>query len=617
VQLLNFVPQFYSKSKATTLGRSLSIFPHEDRRKLGYVAVIQVFLGIIDLIGVAVIGILGALAVNGIQSKTPGNRVSQVLNFLMIQGLQFQTQVAILGAIAVAVLIFRTLLSVFFTRKILFYLSRISARISARMISRLLTMDILEIQKRTTQETMYAVINGVNTISLGIVGNSITIIADLSILVFLSLGLFYIDPLISFAAVGIFAFVAFILYLLMHKRAEKLGKEYSHIAIRSNEKILEVLSAYREAIVGNRREFYAQEIGNDRLLLANNAAESSFMPNISKYVIELSLIVGSFFVAAIQFLLQDSIHAISTLTVFLAAGSRLAPAVLRMQQGAIQIRNSLGTARPTLDLVEGLNGLQYSQEQISDLDTVHDGFQPNVNIKNLTLVYDGGLRPALEDINFKIDKGSIVAFVGASGAGKTSLADCLLGVIIPNSGHVTISGMTPVEAIRRWPGSIAYVPQEILIIKGSVRENVSMGYPTDSSHDSLVWSALQTAGLIDFVNLLPNGLDSQVGERGTSLSGGQRQRLGIARALFTKPSLIVFDESTSALDAVTEQNITDAVLALRGQTTVIIIAHRLSTVKKADKLLYLENGKLIAEGTFTEIKNQVPEFKKQAELMGF
>jgi ABC-type multidrug transport system fused ATPase/permease subunit len=181
---------------------------------------------------------------------------------------------------------------------------------------------------------------------------------------------------------------------------------------------------------------------------------------------------------------------------------------------------------------------------------------------------------------------------------------------------VKISGLSPSDAITAWPGAISYVPQDILILDGTIRENVALGYPMEIVSDEDVWAALGNALLSEFVNALPKKLDSHVGDRGVNLSGGQRQRLGIARALFTKPKLLILDEATSSLDGKTESAVSQAIQAMHGEVTVITIAHRLSTVKNADRVFYLENGHLVAKGTFLEVRKLVPDFDEQAKLMG-
>jgi ABC-type multidrug transport system fused ATPase/permease subunit len=573
-------------------------------------------LGFLDLLGVAIIGILGALAISGIQSGTPGNRVSAALDLIHIGNQPFQAQAAILGLGAAIILIGRTLLSVFFTRKTLFFLSRRGAVISSELVSKLLSQSLQKIQERTNQETIYAVTYGVTTITLGVLGTVVSLIADGSLMIVMAVGLFVVDPAIAFGTFFVFAIIGLIMYRLMNVRAKFLGIKNWELSLRGDEKIVEVLNSYREIIVRNRREYYVREIARSRMDLANVMAEIQFMPNISKYVIESAVVLGALIISAAQFMMQDAKHAVATLAVFLAAGTRIAPAILRIQQGTIQIRNSLGAATPTLQLIESLNDTKLAHKVLDTVITEHENFSGKVKIRNLTLRYPGKSIPALTNINLEFSHGESIAIVGPSGAGKTSLVDVLLGVLEPQEGSVEISGFAPIETIINWPGAISYVPQDVAISKGTIRENIALGYPIDVATDELVDSAIRIAHLVEFVSSLPDGVDTQVGERGAKISGGQRQRLGIARAMFTKPSLLVLDEATSALDGETEANISDAIQGLKGSVTVVMIAHRLSTVRNADLVVYMESGRIITTGTFEEVRSQVPDFDNQAKLMG-
>jgi len=605
-----------AKWRKTTVARSLSVLTRQDQRRVILVILFQISLSILDLIGVVLVGLLGTLAISGVQSQKPNGRVSGFIALLHLENSTLQTQASILGLGAAFFLITRSLLSVVISRKILFFLSRRAALISSRLISKLLTQSLLEIQAKTIQQTIYSVTQGVVIITVGVLGISISLIADSALILVMAAGLFYVDPIISAGTFFVFGSIAFLMYRLLHTRARVLGEEDTRLGIASAEKIMEVLVSYRESVVRNRRHFYAREIGQLRLQQANTIAEMSFVPNISKYVIETTVVLGALLLGAYQFITQDAVHAIATLSIFLAAGTRIAPAILRMQQGALQIRGSLGSAAPTLELIERLGPSEELAEGVDTLDLVHSGFVAEICVEGLVFTYPKTDTPAVNNVSFQVNPGEFVAFVGSSGAGKTSLVDLILGVLQPNSGQVTVSGLHPLKAVSKWPGSVSYVPQDVSIANGSFRENVSLGYPDTAADDAHIWNCLRAAQLEDFVQSLPNKLNSQVGERGTSLSGGQRQRLGIARALFTNPMLLVLDEATSALDGETEANIAETLVQLRGKTTVIMIAHRLSTIMNADCVYFLEGGSLRASGTFKDVRNQVPEFEKQAHLMG-
>ena len=380
--------------------------------------------------------------------------------------------------------------------------------------------------------------------------------------------------------------------------------------------MIEVLNSYRESTVRNRRNYYAREIGELRMKIADVSAEMNFMPSISKYVMETTVVIGALVIAGIQFMLKDAVQAVGTLSIFLAAGTRIAPAALRLQQGAVQIREASGSASSTLALIDELSSIKIDNNIPDVLNLDHKGFVPAISIKGASLTYPTKEIPAVRDLNLQISAGSSLAFVGPSGAGKTTIVDMILGVLSPDEGTIEISGASPLDAIRKWPGAISYVPQDVMISNGTIRQNVALGYPLQIATDQYVYAALEVANLVGFVNSLPNGLDTQVGERGTRMSGGQRQRLGIARAMFTNPSLLVLDEATSSLDGETELKVSDAIKNLGKETTVILIAHRLSTVKDVDIVVYMADGKIRATGKFEEVRSKVADFDRQAQLMG-
>lgn len=598
------------------INRAISVLSSSDRRKIIIVTLLQILMGALDLLGVLAIGLLGALSVTDLQSKEPGNRTSYALNALHIQDATFQTQAIVLGVSSLVLLVGRTILSIYFTRRILFFLSLRGAKISAELISRLLSQPLLVIQSRTTQETVYALTTGVERLVLQVLASSVMWVSDLALLVVMILGLMIVDPLTAISTLIVFCIVGYFLYRIMHVRAGNLGIENTNLVINSNEKIVEVFASYRESVVRNRRDYYAREIGLLRYSLAHTSAEIGFLPYVSKYVIESTVVVGAVMLAAAQFILQDATHAIATLAIFLAAGTRIGPAVLRLQQGTIYIKNGLGVSKPTLDLIDDLGNDPILKNINDSVDTRHHGFIPEIVIKEVSLTYPTKKDPAISKATLTIPAGTSVAFVGPSGAGKTTLIDILLGILYPDFGSVLISGFTPPAAVRKWPGAVSYVPQDVVIADGTIRENVALGYPIKEATDELVMGALKIAQLDKFVSDLPEGMNTQTGERGAQLSGGQRQRLGIARAMFTRPKLLVLDEATSSLDGATEANITDAIHALRGSTTVVIIAHRLSTVRNVDKVVYLCDGKILASGTFEEVRSVVPDFDAQAKIMG-
>lgn len=585
------------------------LFSRADKIKIISVTIIQIGLSILDLISVAFVGLLTALTINGIQSKQPTGTVSRILNNLGIGSLEFQKQAAILGFAAGSLLILRTVLALMFNKRLLVFLSIKAAKLSSDLIAKLLEQPILVIQEKSIQERIFQVTVGVGAITNGVIATGVTLVADTALLIVMFIGLTLVNPTIAIASAGGFGFVGAALYQLLKHRAAVLAINDAGWSIQSNQKLAEVLTSYREATVRNRRDYYSEMISEYRHKMARAQADAMFIPTISKYVIEMSLVMGSLILAAAQFLLFDALHAISILAVFLAAGARVAPAILRLQHGAIQIKTNLAVATETLNLWSRMNYSDVAIEaKLPDYSTAPSIFSPSVSLKNVSFRYPGAEDFTLKDINLEIYPGEMVAIAGSSGAGKSTLVDLILGVLEPTHGEARLSNIPPSVALRSFTGRISYVPQDVLIIDGTIKSNVALGYPIEQVSDNQVWESLRAAHLETFVRQLPEGIEHVIGERGTNLSGGQRQRLGLARGLFTKPKILVLDEATSALDGQTEASITEMLLGLRGAITLIVIAHRLSTIQEAERILFLKDGRIAAEGSFEEVERLIPEF---------
>ena len=602
--------------KFNEIKKVLLLLDKKDRVKLFLVLIINTFLAFLDLFGVALIGITSAILIRGLQGLAAGDQVTSFLELLNLDGLPQRNLLILLGGTAIFFFILKTILSVYFLRRTLRYMSIRNAQISSSLVSKMLNRPVEKIFSKPIQHQIYNVTGGVERLVGGAVTSLVVIASDLVLLLVILVGLMLVDPITSVGTFFVFTGIAFLLYFLLHKRVAILNTKSAYQSIYFNQKVSEGINSFRDLFIKGGREFYVNEIRKTKMQLAGYDAEIKFIPNISKYTIEISVILGIAVIAGIQFYLFDSNRAIAVISVFLAASTRIAPAIIRLQQNVIAVKSSLSAAKPTFELIDELNGVEELERIETVISTNHTDFSPRVKLSNLKFTYSDATENTIQDVSLEIGEGKFIAFVGPSGGGKSTLIDLILGLLAPSSGSILISGLTPVDAIKKWPGSIGYVPQDVFIENSTVKENICLGFNPESVSDDLVWQALQLADLSDFVKGLEGGLSYRISDAGKNLSGGQRQRLGIARALLTKPKIVIFDEATSALDAETENRVSESILKLTGECTVIFIAHRLSVVRSADMIYYIDKGKIISQGTFEELRSINTDFNNQANFMG-
>lgn len=607
----------------SAIKEALSLLSSRDRRLLWISTIVQMSTSVLDLIGVLLIGLVGALAVATVQSLPPPELVQNIMQVVGLEGLSNQQLVGYLALAAAVVLLTKSLVSSYLTRRVLAFLANRQAIVSARLAQGLLSQPLTFVQLRSSQETSFALIQGVGAATMSMLGQLTIAMSEFALLMLLSAALLLINPWITVGAIAFFAAVAWLLQRAMGRWASRVGSESAEAEISSLNAVQEAVNAYREVVVADRRDLYVNRIQAFRWQAARVYADMNFIGMLPKYMFEAALVVGGFALAALLFTTQGAASAVGTLALYLAAASRVMPSLLRLQGAALTMRSAAGIATPTFALARDLGkpttdpNPQPTDEAIrTALRRGHPGLNPTISISNVGVTYVSASRPALQGVTFRLEAGQSLALVGSSGAGKSTLADVLLGVLSPDTGEALIGDVPPSQAVARWPGGIGYVPQNVVLANDTIRANVALGLPRSAVDDDMVLEALERAHLADYLLHEREGLNTLIGESGLRLSGGQRQRLGIARALFTKPRILVLDEATSALDADSEFAISETIQGLEGSTTTVIIAHRLSTVRHVDLLLYLSEGRVVGQGTFAEVRASVPDLDRQASLMG-
>lgn len=610
--------------------RSLRLLQRPERRKLGLAAVAQMSLSLLDLLGIALVGMVATVAVAGVQASAFPAWLNSIIEFLGLGNLTRSQLVGVLGLGAALALISKTAISAYLTKKLIDFLARQQAAVSSRLARALLSRPLLDVQRWSTAEVLYALSAGTGAAVIGVLGSAVAAVAEFFLFGIVAISLFIVDPALTLIAAVLFGGILYLLQVVLGRMSARNARRLADSAVGTTSAVQEALATYREATVLNRRELYVKRFEGLVVISARAVGGNQYILEVPKYVLETTLILAAFGLAIFQFVTKDLSTAATTVAVFMTAGFRIIPAMLRLQAAGINIRNGAEGARSTFELADFLEwnpvsramanesvGLPDDPHRIREMIAAgHPGFVPNVQVVSVEVTYLGTESPALVDASLCVPAGSSVALVGSTGAGKSTLADVILGVIDPAQGGVTVSGLLPRGAIDRWPGAMAYVPQAVALVDGTIRDNVALGLPLEAIDDERVWESLERAHLAGFLRSARNGINTQIGERGIRLSGGQRQRLGIARALYTRPLLLVLDEATSALDAETEEAIVRTLDELEGSVTTITIAHRLATVRRADQIVYLSHGRIVAQGTFEQVRAGVPDFDRQASLLG-
>ena len=591
---------------------TINLLTKKDQLKIKLTLFVYLLLSLLDMGGIAIVGVLTAITVQGVTAVEQSKAIAELLYFFKLSNYPFQIQVAALGISVAIIFTLKTIVTMYLSKKIYYLMSYKCAKISSDLAESILEQDILEIQKKSSQETLFSVTSGVNSLFIGILASSINILADLVVLLIIFIGLFLIDPITAIVIMLSFLLIASILFRILGVRARKLGEEITSLSIGSNEKFLEALGTYRELVVHNRQGFYIGKFKRIRKQLAGVNAESAFQSQIGKYVIETSTVLLALIFAGYQYTFNSALHATTTLGIFVVSVFRAAPAVLRVQQGILGIKNNMGHSRATVDLIERLN---YSSDITNiNSDIISNSsikkFDPTIILSKVNFKYHSKSNFELKDISHTFPTKGITAIVGPSGAGKSTLVDLILGIYSPYSGTIKISNYHPKDTYKIWPGEISYVPQTSVVIDGTIRENIILGYDYSEFSDQEIWEALELAELKNFVLNLPARLDTKISENGSNLSGGQRQRLGLSRALISKPKILILDEATSSLDVITESEIASNLKKLSKSISIVLVAHRPSTVNIADEILYLEEGNIKAQGSIEYINSLKIDMKK-------
>jgi len=600
-----------------TIGRSLGLLSQRQKTALALLALARVLANGLDILGIAMIGAVGALAL--------GSAVS--IPFL--DQLDIETDTLLVGILlaAGAIFVVKTVLGIALNRTTMLYLAKIETLFAVQVAEFIFSGSFAKLRKQSQPEIEWAILRSTQKAFTGILATAIGFIAEASLAVLIFGFLFFTDWTLAIAATLYFAVILAVFQLYSQRTLTTLGKGFAEGSVSVNESIANLTSAFKEITVLAKTAVFLASLAESRAKVARSDAINTYLSVVPRLIVELGLIAGAIGFVAFQYARGDGLSSLVIFGVFLMASLRMMSALLPLQRAFQFLRFEAPVAEAAQDFLWELNKSRDDKvteavdpAPLRNPATTEDLRQGiDVEIDSVSFDYADTEEPTvvLRNISLSVEAGSTVALIGPSGAGKSTLVDLVLGLNEPTTGKIRCSGMSPVALRILSPGSISYVPQKPGLVSGTIEQNIALGVPIDEIDEVALWDAITAAKLTELVASLPDGVKSSLGKQSDSLSGGQIQRLGLARALYTRPRLLVLDEATSALDAETEATISKSLALLKGHTTLIVVAHRLSTVQRADVIHVLDEGRIIASGTFQELRTGSPLVKKYVQLMSF
>jgi len=592
---------------------SLSFMSRRERTVYFTLIAFRALIGVLDVLGILLVGLIASI---GAAQLGPTGGETTLLG-VTIPRLD-SSGLLILVLIVLGVFIVKAALAIGLSWSISRFIAGIEVRNAHRLTEYLLRGSLDNAKRYSKAQFQYAITGGSNWAFTGILNNVSAIITESFLLLIVAVAFFFVDPTSALFAIIYFGVTVIGMQFFIARSLKTAGNDAADGTVDATNAISDTLDTFRELSVLAKQDLFLGRIHASRKRIAHSGAVLQFLGGMPRYVVETALILGVVVFVGVQLLSGDLASGLATLGIFLAGAVRIMGSLLPLQTAVAALKINAERSRSALELLQDLPDELASDTAVAASEPEGDpGAGLDAVLDGVRYRYAESSNDTLRGISLTFPPGQYAAVIGPSGAGKTTLVDLILGLVAPTAGTVRIGGIEPTALRAVAPGAVSYVPQKPGLVSGTIAENIALGVEVDDIDHALLAQVVDDAFLGEFIASLPDGLDTSVGKQVDALSGGQIQRIGLARALYARPRLLILDEATSGLDASSEAFIGESLGRLRGSVTVIVIAHRLSTVQHADIVHVVENGEVIASGDFRSVQASTPMVAEYVKLMSF
>lgn len=602
----------------TSTLKSIRLLDGRSKKRYFLGILIQSSLSILDIVGVLFIGLIALLATQPPESRPNSGYLYLALRFLHLDHSTQANQIFTLGILTFFLFVMKTLCALTFSRILFRFLANKQSELSSKLLMGVLNSDYLWTKRQDPHQLSLALIAGMSAATINALGQLILIFSEFTLVLVLLLIIVLIDPAIAVGTILFFTIVIYLLNVKIGAKVQLFNSNLMNLRVESQIGLFNVLTLFREIRILNRQSRIKENLDEAFSKHAYYQAEDIWIQQFPKYILELSLVVSISLILLLGSIFQSGPELIPVLAIYLGGASRLFPSLLRIQSAIFSLRAANSNAQTALEKLGELRELEpepYRSSKIYQAGSNIHGMVDSISLKNLEFCFPGENAPTIRNVTFEVNSGERLAIIGPSGSGKSTLCDILLGLISPTGGEILINGREAREWFEENRGAVAYVPQEIRLIPGTILENICLGLNPSEIDASALDYALEVSQLKGFIHDLPEGLQTNLLQEAKNISGGQRQRIGIARAIYTKPTLIVLDEATSALDVELEKTVLSIIRNFDSKVIVILVTHGIAAIQDFPRILYLESGSIKVDGDFQLLVDSQPHLKKN-ELTG-